>query len=293
MTKTKTSLAILFGALLIYCAGLREAVITDNNIHAAEAVRAMAENGEFTTFSVFLMHCTTAAFGGINPLTLALPGAIAAALLLVCLFQIGSVLYSTRIGTTAALIAFCVYPLLIAVRTASDRIYLPLIFSAAILVLLILRRKKHGNVIKIALPLCWLGIAVLLPNRLHLIAPLALITSWLLNFPWHTRWLIRLRRCFFRIVGLAPLVALLVLCYFYVTLKDSGVNMPLLIPAMVFGVFALAALNIRKGIKAHDRNLLLLAILGLTIAIVQLMIIEPLEQHEAMAMSASSAEEIK
>lgn len=280
MTSIKISIFIFAGALLIYCAGLREAAFTSANIGTAEAVRAMVDSGEFTSVPVFLMRCTSA-IGGINPLTLALPGAIVAALLLVSIFLIGAKMYSVRYGMAGALAAFSFYPLLVAVRTASSTIFMPTILSFLVAVFLMLWRKPLTYTFKILLPLIWLLIALFLPCRLSMVAPFALIAAWFVNNPWHLRLVTRLRWWFFLLVKFVPALALVILFVLHFSLLKDGVKLPLMVPGMAFGVFLLAALGLKKGIKGHDRYLVLLAIFGLTIAIGQIMIIEPLEQHSA------------
>lgn len=278
MTSIKISIFIFAGALLIYCAGLREAAFTSANIEAAEAVRAMVDNGESTSVPVFLMRCASSV-GGINPLTVALPGAIVVALLLVSIFLIGAKMYSVRYGIAGALLAFSCYPLLLAVRTAAPTVYLPALLSCSVTIFLMLWRKPLTYAFKILLPLIWLLIALFLPCRLNIVAPLALIAAWFVNNPWHLRIVTRLRWWFFLLVKFVPAIALVILFVLHFSLLQDGVKLPLMVPGMVLGVFMLSTLNLKKGFKGHDRNLLLLAIFGLTIAIGQIMIIEPLEQH--------------
>lgn len=281
MTLIKASILIFASALLVYCAGLREAIFTDANIQAAEAVRAITDNGDSVSVPLFLMRCTSSV-GGINPLTLALPGAIAAALLLVAVFLIGAKMYSVRYGIAVALLAFSCYPLLVAVRTAATAVYLPTIISVAVAIFLMLWRKPLTYKFKLMLPLIWLLIALFLPGRLNMIPPLALIAAWFINNPWHFRSVTLLRWWFFQMIRFVPAVALVILFALHFSLLKDGVKIPLMVPGMAFGVFMLATLNLKKGIKGHDRNLLLLAIFGLTIAIGQIMVVETLEQHSAI-----------
>ncbi len=156
--------------------------------------------------------------------------------------------------------------------------------------------RQEPKIQKIQLLAVWMLIILVgmsVPGTKHLryvtgaIPAAALLAALLFSNPdrlkfltWLRRWAIRLFCAvpFFALIGLWIGAWILRMPEVIEKLDGVEISLPLMVPSMVLGVFCLAVICLRKGIKRRDRNLMIVVIMVFTVVLARIMMVEPIAQ---------------
>lgn len=169
------------------------------------------------------------------------------------------------------------------------------------------RIGQTPRIAKVQLLAAWMLVIILgmsIPGTKHLryitaaMPAAALLAALLITNPDHLKILTWLRRWVIRIAILAPFVGLAALLVAAAVLRLPAVvealdgieiKLPLLVPGIVLGVFCLAVLSMRQGVRRYSRNLLVIVIMVATMILGRIMIVETVAQYR-MSSKAFVAE---